>query len=683
MTYSVSGNNIRNLREYLHREEKISFQDFDNILRDAQDIFSRCLPLGEHGAIKGLIYGHVQSGKTAIILTTMALAADNGCRNFIVLTSNINDLYDQTLGRIKKSLDGFEVLGKKDFQRYSGFDVDTVRVLVSSKHGKTLEKVANLSLRLGWQNESTFIIDDEADQASLNTNINKPEKGVSKINHQITSIRQTLQSCTYLQTTATPQALLLQDKNSNFRPDFVVSTTAGSGYIGGNHYFINDESTEISPHIRIVPTIDPDNLRTSNSLPDSIALSIVTFFLGSAVLRLKGNTKKYTYLLHTSFKQADHSVMFRLVDEFRNELAIELNLTVRSPSAGSSAIFSNYLDRVYTDLSNTFEDIPNLQEIIREVVHKIASTEVIEANSFTKQGVKPEPDRQHTLYIGGTKMSRGVTFKNLLVTYYGRDSQTPQIDTVLQHARMYGYRSGELPAIRIYLPQNLSNRFSDIHISDNIMREKCRSTHAAIPIIPLMSRNLKPTRGNVLSNLTVDLGTYYGGVEYFPLLPVSDPSILKNQTEIIDNLLSTYKDKVPYEMTIDQLFYILSPDFFFAASDSPGAWRDDLIREALSALKSMPKYGDRASLLIYNRKAKIGKVKKYAFKALGAVIPERSPNNIVNSLPRDRPALILTRNDGKVEITSEGINKGWDNHPFWIPLVRFPEGNYAFSVNYS
>ena len=215
------------------------------------------------------------------------------------------------------------------------------------------------------------------------------------------------------------------------------------------------------------------------------------------------------------------------------------------------------------------------------------------------------------------------------------------------------------------------------------MREKCRSTHAAIPIIPLMSRNLKPTRGNVLSNLTVDLGTYYGGVEYFPLLPVSDPSILKNQTEIIDNLLSTYKDKVPYEMTIDQLFYILSPDFFFAASDSPGAWRDDLIREALSALKSMPKYGDRASLLIYNRKAKIGKVKKYAFKALGAVIPERSPNNIVNSLPRDRPALILTRNDGKVEITSEGINKGWDNHPFWIPLVRFPEGNYAFSVNYS
>ena len=86
MKYSIPGNNIRNLRDYLEREEKISPQDFENILKDAQDIFGRCLPLDENGIIKGLIYGNVQSGKTAIILTTMALAADNGYKNFIVLT---------------------------------------------------------------------------------------------------------------------------------------------------------------------------------------------------------------------------------------------------------------------------------------------------------------------------------------------------------------------------------------------------------------------------------------------------------------------------------------------------------------------------------------------------------------------------------------------------------------------
>ncbi len=537
-----------------------------------------------------------------------------------------------------------------------------------------------------YSGEPHLIIDDEADQASLNTNINKPARGISKINQQITSIRHTLKNCTYLQTTATPQALLLQDKNSHFRPDFVVVTTPGSEYIGGDHYFINEdtEDSTVNPHIRIVPTIDPTILRNSNKLPEPIALSIITFFLGSAVLRLQGNTKKYTYLLHTSFKQADHSVMFRLVDEFRNELAIELNLIVRNPSGGYLVNFDNhYLDKVYEDLSNTFENIPSLNEIIREVISKITSTEVIEANSSTKQGVKPEPDRQHTLYIGGTKMSRGVTFKNLLVTYYGRDSQTPQIDTVLQHARMYGYRRAELPAIRIYLPQNLCDRFSDIHTSDNITREKCQSTHEAIAVIPLMSRNLKPTRRNVLNERTVDVATYYGGQAYFPRLPVSDPNILGNQTEIISNLLSEYEEKVYYELTIDELLYFLASEFSFAALESTGGWKDDLIREALLALKDMPLYENKASLVIYNRNSAIRKNKSSNFKLVRAVIPAQRLGSIIRELPTDRPALIMTKNDGKVEFTSEGINKGWHDHPFWIPVVKFPDGNYAFSVNYS
>ena len=110
---NTNGNSIINLRDYLQREEGISSADFENILRDAIDIFQRCLPPQQQELVKGLIYGYVQSGKTAVLITTIALAADNGYRNFIVLTSDIVDLYEQTLTRIKKSLN-FEVLGKKD-----------------------------------------------------------------------------------------------------------------------------------------------------------------------------------------------------------------------------------------------------------------------------------------------------------------------------------------------------------------------------------------------------------------------------------------------------------------------------------------------------------------------------------------------------------------------------------------
>jgi len=684
---NTNGNSIINLRDYLQREEGISSADFENILRDAIDIFQRCLPPQQQELVKGLIYGYVQSGKTAVLITTIALAADNGYRNFIVLTSDIVDLYEQTLTRIKKSLN-FEVLGKKDFNRYSGVDVHSVRVLVSSKNSKILPKLANLVQDLEWKDESTIIIDDEADQASLNTNINKPDTSASKIYTEILNLRNRLRSCTYLQTTATPQALLLQDKKSEFRPNFVVSTTPSDAYIGGNHFFkcfFSDDLDASDPHIRIISTINPIGL---DSLPDSVAISVVTFFLGAAILRLNnlklGNTpKKYTYLLHTSFKQNDHSLMYRLVDEFRNQFVIVLTLANdRNSLESMPSEFRAFVERSYEDLRDSFGSLPSLQDVIREVVDKIASTEVIEANSTTKDGVKPEPDRQHTLYIGGTKMSRGVTFKNLLITYYGRDSQKPQIDTVLQHARMYGYRQAELNAIRIYLPQHLANRFADIHVSDNAMREKCSVTHEVIPIIPLPNKNLKPTRRNVLNENTVDTRAYVGGQAYFPLLPASDPDILGNQTSQIDNLLNTYKEKEVYAIDIEQLLWILGENFKFADENSTGTWKDELIRQALLVVKNTPEYGDQASLVVVNRNASLRKNSSRDYKGIGTVLPgkySKKPFGILTQYP----ALLMTRVDGKIEFTSDGINKGWHDYPFWIPIVRFPDGNYAFSVNFS
>jgi hypothetical protein len=683
---NTNGSNINNLRDYLQREENIAFSDFENILRDALDIFQRCLPNQDQGIVKGLIYGYVQSGKTAVIITTMALAADNGYRNFIVLTSDIVDLYEQTLTRIKKSLH-FEVLGKKDFNRYSGVGIHSVRVLVSSKNSKILPKLGNLVQNLGWKGEPTIIIDDEADQASLNTNINKPDHSPSKIYTEISNLRDKLRSCTYLQTTATPQALLLQDKGSAFRPDFVVSTSPSSAYVGGNHffkYFFNDDLDTVDPHIRIVSTINPK----VENLPDFVSISVVTFFLGAAILRMdslnKGSVpKKYTYLLHTSFKQNDHSVMYRLVDEFRNRLVMELTLAAdRDSLDGVSPDVRRFLEQSYEDLLSTFGSLPSIQDVIREVVDKIASTEVIEANSTTKDGVKPEPDRQHTLYIGGTKMSRGVTFKNLLITYYGRDSQKPQIDTVLQHARMYGYRQSELNAIRIYLPQHLANRFADIHVSDNAIREQCNVTHEIIPVIPLPNKSLKPTRNNVLNEITVDTRAYVGGQQYFPLLPVSDPDILGNQTEIIDNLLNTYKERDIYSIDTTQLMWILDENFKFADDNSTGAWKDDVIRQVILALKNRPEYEDKASLVIVNRNALLRKNRSRNYRGVGSVLPSKIGNPPFG-VPTRYPALFMTRIDGKRHFTAEGINKGWHDHPFWIPVIRFPDGNYAFSINYS
>lgn len=674
----IDGSNIINLQDYLGREENFSTHDLNNLLNDACDIFRRCLNPSSPGSAKGLIYGYIQSGKTAVIITTIALAADNGYKNFIILTSDLNDLYEQTLDRIKRSLGSFQVLGKGDFTRHIGSTSTVSLVMVSSKNTRVLNRVIILANQLQWQHDSVMVIDDEADQASLDTNINKPARTRrSGVNQRITELREQLISYSYLQTTATPQALLLQDNQSTFKPDFVVTTTPGTGYCGGNYFFGSDDFQN-SQHISLVPNFDVAAIRTSNEIPDTVKQSIIVFFLGAAILRLQGSTKNYTYLLHTSFKQDDHRLAAELVRLFQNELQLELTVAVRTSLDKISPQYLTELNNAYAELQRTFRaSIPSFNDVINEAAGKIASTYVTEVNSSTGNGVSPNPSGKHTLYIGGQKIGRGVTVKNLLVTYYGRDANQPQMDTVLQHARMYGYRQNELPATRIYLPQHLASRFYDIHKSDDAVRAKCQSTHEAIPVIPLR-RGLKPCRGNVLNQNTVETGTYLGGQNYFPLLPISDPADLGNQTAELDNYLNTFTDRTPYSITIDDIIWLIQ--FKFATPNSGGAWDDELIRLAISLLKS--RCNNRGALMVVSRTSNIKKNKTRNYMGIGSVLPGGCGDPPFG-VPSDVPALFMTRFEGKADILSNGVNKGWDDFPFWVPLVRFPNGNYAFSVNFS
>ncbi|MHC5743053.1 MAG: Z1 domain-containing protein [Nostoc sp.] len=453
----------------------------------------------------------------------------------------------------------------------------------------------------------------------------------------------------------------------------------GTGYVGGNYFFGNNNFNN-SSHIRTVPLIDLNRLRTNNRIPDTVIESMLLFFLGAAILRLQGNVKKYTYLLHTSFRQADHHLAAVLVNQFKHELTNQLRQNPNDPIIGVSPTLRTQLQNAYADLQQTFINIPSFHDVLVETARRITSTEIIEINSDTGEGIRPTPARKHTLYIGGTKIGRGVTVKNLLVTFYGRDAQQPQMDTVLQHARMYGYRWNELPAIRLYLPNHLAQRFVDIHESDNLVREQCQASHLPIQLIPLMARGIKPTRRNVLNDNTNRI-TYQGGRQYFPSLPISDPNSLGNQTQQLDNLLSQsqYPNlQQPYTVTIDNILEILSVQY-----QTPGlssTWNDDLIRQAVTALRDQQQRNQNqniGTLVIVNRSADIGKSANRNYTQIGAVLPGNA-GNAPYKINRNYPTLLMTRNDGRIDPP-----RGWDGVPFWIPVIRFPDGNYAFAINES
>ncbi|WP_158260467.1 Z1 domain-containing protein [Chlorogloea sp. CCALA 695] len=672
---TLEGDNISNLKEYLHDEENISYADFELILKTAIEVLERCLEPAKIGSVKGLIYGHIQSGKTSVILTTMALAADNGFNNFVVMTSNLNDIYEQTLERIKGALDSFQVFGKTEIKQNSRATPGLLLALVCPKHPTHLRGALNIVRISNWQAQSVIIIDDEADQASLDTNINDLNKPTSAVNRAIVDLRTYLNSHTYLQTTATPQSLLLQDSQSAFRPNFVVVTIPGTGYVGGN-YFFGDSNFSNSNHIRLVPDIELGRLQTSNRIPDTVIQSMLVFFLGAAILRIQENRKNYTYLLHTSFRQEQHHLAAELVDKFKQELMNQLRQNPNDPIIGVSSALRTQLQNAYDDLQQTFVNVPPFHDVLVETARRITSTEIIEINSDSGEGIKPTPARKHTLYIGGTKIGRGVTVKDLLVTYYGRDAQQPQMDTVLQHARMYGYRQNELPATRIYLPVHLAQRFVDIHVSDNLVREQCQATNLPIQVIPLVAKGIKPTRRNVLNENTVNLVTYQGGKQYFPSLPISEPNTLSNQTQELDNLLSIAKYpslKQPYNATIDEMLEILK--FHYATPESSGAWNDDLIRQAVFTLRDNPRYQNTGILLIINRDSNLKKSASRNYTQLGSVMPGDA-GNIPYGVDPNYPTLLMTRLRGNVD--AQG---GWDGVPFWVPVIRFPDGNYAFSLN--
>jgi hypothetical protein len=163
----------------------------------------------------GLIYGLIQSGKTGVLTVTGAIGADEGYRTIIILTSDNDPLYEQTLGRAQEAFPGMDIVGKKDFKDTEAFlqriKGGTCAVVTTKNSGLLTTLVENFK-KGNVKGLTCLIIDDEADQASLNTRERKADGKRSAINDKIVELRRFFQKNTYLQVTATPQALFLQSR---------------------------------------------------------------------------------------------------------------------------------------------------------------------------------------------------------------------------------------------------------------------------------------------------------------------------------------------------------------------------------------------------------------------------------------------------------------------------------------
>ena len=237
----------------------------------------------------------------------------------------------------------------------------------------------------------------------------------------------------------------------------------------------------------------------------------------------------------------------------------------------------NRLRVAYDDLASTHEglSVAKFETRARPLDSSRLELRVKLVNGETDEDVAVESP--YNLFVGGNKLGRGVTIKNLLVSYYGRNPRSPQADTVLQHARMYGYRRKDIGLLRLFLPPELHRVFKAINKMEYGLRELiARRPTEQFRGIYLETR-LNPTRKNILAPGSI--GVYSAGSIYNPAQVIRDETA-KTSTEKIDKKLASFKNKVYQEMSIENMQALIDltmPD----CRESELVWNPIAIGESL------------------------------------------------------------------------------------------------------
>ena len=626
--------------------------EVEDIRKTAHEVTGKWVsPLsGGQESINGLVYGLVQSGKTGVLTVTGAMGADEGYRTLIILTSDIDPLYQQTLNRVHEALPGVDILSKKDFRdcdEFLGRIKGGTCAIVTTKNSSMLGTLIENFKRGRVRGLSCLIIDDEADQASLNTQARKADGSVSRINEKISELRQFFEKNTYLQVTATPQALFLQAPAHAFRPKFTVLSHPGSEYVGGDDFF-GDQSTLVRVFdIGDIATLAPGPQPVpSTTIPASLLQALDMFMIGATYKRTREPGQHNAFLCHVSTRTSDHNHIVDLLRKYKSDLASGLK-------ANNAKVIAR-LKEAYDDLAGTHLELArtDFRPLLEAIQFFSPGISVKLVNGQTDEDVALTSP--YNLFVGGNKLGRGVTIKNLLVSYYGRNPKKPQADTVLQHARMYGYRRKDIGLLRLFLPDELHVVFRAINKMERGLRDLIASKPAEGFRGVYLEGALNATRKNILAPGSI--GVYAGGSNYNPAQILRDDSV-KASTAKIDAKLGSVADKGYIEMPIDemeQLVALVRPDPAF----SERIWNQAAVGGSLAQFAKLHNHKNGYVYVDRNRDLKEKRRETQGVLTGG----ER------DSVPGGLITLFMLRTPD---------SKG--QHAAWWPQIRFPDGAYAFA----
>ncbi|MBP9995330.1 MAG: Z1 domain-containing protein [bacterium] len=529
----------------------IVIQKNDALTDDILDHLFNPLCNGVIIAKKGLVVGQVQSGKTANYTGLICKAADAGFKVIIILAGIHNNLRSQTQIRIDEGFLGFDTGSDKNYEtrltskvgvgKIVGFDEAIAHSYTTSlEKGDFTSKAANatglnfdapqpiilvvkknttvLKRLHTWlkqknngspiSHKALLMIDDEADNASINTK-RDPKETPTAINNGIREILKLFHRSAYVGYTATPFAnIFIPSKNESdlFPRDFIINIPAPSNYIGPDKVF-GITSFPMTDDDNLLPIVTPindyksfvperhrkdDSKPTFEDVPNSLKLAIKCFIITCAIRIVRGQEHKHnSMLIHVSRYQIWQNEIKRLVERqfyfykqeieagdptiieefrqvFEEDYVNESGFVYNSYKTISTKILNSKLSQI--DNKIQIHDWSVVKNNLFKAVQKIMVKSINGSSGDIIDYQLNENNGLSVIAIGGDKLSRGLTLEGLSVSYFLRASK--MYDTLMQMGRWFGYRPGYVDLCRLFTSGELNEWFRHITLASEELRDE-------------------------------------------------------------------------------------------------------------------------------------------------------------------------------------------------------------------
>lgn len=493
------------LRNYLLADKGWSEDSVNSIDSSSSAVLSRFAPptLPSY-AVRGLVIGHVQSGKTANMTAVIAKAVDRGFRLIVVLAGLTDALRSQTQRRMESDLiaripDDWLMLTSSDLGGdFHGGTINAIpaggadsqiKLLVLKKQthrlDRFIDKLKETSLP-HRRNMKALVIDDESDQASINVT---DEYDPSAINSRIRKLLHLLPCHAYLGYTATPFANVLVNPQAAgidgvaddlYPRNFIESLPTPPDYFGTERIFGRDllDGDESEPEfsgldvIRRIPEDDIEVLRPRRGkveefepeVTPALADAICWFVIATAIR--DDPAEHSSMLIHTTELVAGHQQLRRVVERELRRLHAEVQQSEKTTLAMFESLWNREAASVDISLPGR-----NWKHIQRNLASVLGSIEVVEEHGQSEERLDfSEHDRgKRYIAIGGNVLARGLTIEGLVVSFFLRAGR--QYDTLLQMGRWFGYRRGYEDLPRIWMTDDMADAFRDLATVEAEIRE--------------------------------------------------------------------------------------------------------------------------------------------------------------------------------------------------------------------